>query len=244
MWFLNWNTLSHSFFFFFFFFFFRERFETTIETEVRKGMESVEREVVEVIGKGDKREEEMLQRIIAKQQHGLEERLLKAVNGNRVSMEQQFRHFLHSRPQQDPRGSPQPQGPPQPPRDHRPMYLSQISHGQFEQAFKHALEEKNIADVVWLCMQIQPSNPSVKLSSVVLLPLLHQLCFSFGGREHVGAVGLKVKWMQRAAMNLSSSDPFVGRHVPSVCGFVKNSLKNKKVFGKGNFPLFRLFIYF
>ena len=192
-------------------------------------MEAVEREVVDVIGKGDKREEEMLQRIISEQQRGLEERLMKAMHGNRMSMEQHFRQFLHSHPQQQQGGGSQPQAPQQPPRDHRPMYLAQISRGQYEQAFKHALEEKNLADVVWLCLQIQPANPSVQLSSVVLLPLLHQLCFSFGGREPMGVVGVKVKWMQRAAMNLSSSDPFVGRHVPSVCSFVKNSLMGKKV---------------
>ena len=213
----------------FLFFFSRERFESTIEVEVRKGMESVEKEVVEVLGKGDKQEEETLRRILAEQQQGLEERVLKAVNGNRLAMEQQFRQYLHSKPQHDLGGSAKAEGPQHPPRDHRPMYVNQIAHGQYEQAFKHALEEKNIADVVWLCMQVQPSNPAVKLSSVVLLPLLHQLCFSFGAREHVGVVGLKVKWMQRAAMNLSSSDPFVGRHVPSVCGFVKNTLVGKKV---------------
>ena len=194
-------------------------------------MEAVEREVVEVIGKGDKREEEMLKRIIAEQQCGLEERLLKAVNGSRMSIEQQLACFSRNKqmgaaPAQGAQGAPTPS---HPPRDYRPMYLGQIRHGQYEQAFKHALEEKNIADVVWLCLQIQPSSPSVQLSSVVLLPLLHQLCFSFGGSEHVGAVAAKVKWMQRAAMNLSSSDPFVGRHVPSVCGFVKNTLMSKKV---------------
>ena len=206
-------------------------------------MTTVEKEVVDIVGKGTKGEEEVLRRIIVEQQRGLEERLLRAVDGTRMSLEQQFRHFLHS--QQDPRESPVSQpNPSHPPRDNRPMYLAQLAQGQFEQVFKHALEEKNINDVAWLCLQIQPSNPSVQLPSAVLLPLLHQLSFSFVGREHVNAVAVKVKWMQRAAMHLSTSDPFVGRHVPSVCGFVKSSLLSKKVKDKSSFFFFHFFILF
>lgn len=224
----------------------RERFETTIEAEVKKGMNTVEREVVEIIGKGNKGEEDMMRRIISEQQRGLEERIMRAVDGSRLSLEHQFRHFLHSRPHQEPRsGTPglQPTGPSHPPKDHRPMYVAQLSQGQYEQAFRHALEEKNINDVAWLCLQLQPSNPSIRLSSFVLLPLLHQLSFSFVGKEHVNAVGVKIKWMQRAAMNLSSSDPLVGRHVPSVCGYVKSCLLSKKGLFVGCEHDFQLLIF-
>ena len=113
--------------------------------------------------------------------------------------------------------------------DMRSTYEAQIAAGNHDQAFKCALNLRNLPDVMWLCQQVDPGDPNVKLSDTVLLPLLHQLSFTISGDEdHSGLMPLTVRWMQHCALHLSDNESLVGRHIHRTCQHVRSVLEANK----------------
>lgn len=117
--------------------------------------------------------------------------------------------------------SPPPQ--PQPPVDPRIAITDCLRAGDYEGAFKRALDLQDVPTVVWLCRQLNAkkllSADPLPLSQMVLLSLIMQLGFDLQQDTDV-----KLVWLLEAAPNLDPRDPAVARHRLDVLPGVRSNL--------------------